>query len=149
MSCPSSITRNGCPPVITLRQVLDDLFHPYQSISRYPLSVASSRGRTDPRSPRTSPETRQSRSCFEPATGQLAARTVEEVIVDQEQVTLPIPSMAPGAEQSKHGLARPRAADDQVLSFARQGAYILLLLAEILNTRQLELAFGIRRSASA
>ena len=57
------------------------------------------------------------------------------MIEDEEHVAFPVSLVAPCAKQSEHGLTRPRAADDEMLSFRRQGESRILLLAEFMDTR--------------
>ena len=79
-------------------------------------------------------------SALETVAEQLAARPIEEMVEDEEPIVVPLPLVAAGADECEHGLPRPRPADDEMLAFLRQGARRLLILAEVLDPRQLELA---------
>ena len=65
----------------------------------------------------------------------LNARPVEKVVVDQEDMRVPVPAVAPGADQRQHRLPGPGATYDQVLPLLWQGASGFLLLAQVLDAR--------------
>ena len=78
---------------------------------------------------------------------QLFAGAVQQTVEDQEDVGVPLVSVAAGAEQRHHGLAGAGTPDDQVLPLRRQGAHRLLLLAQLVDARQLEPPASRRRAA--
>ena len=98
-------------------------------LSRQGLADELSELRTEPPLPSVT------RQCV---ASELAARTVEQMVVDQENMRVTIPGVAQDPDQRQHRLPGPRAADDQMLAVLGQGQSRFLLLAQVLDARQLE-----------